>query len=466
MDITNLTVLQALRDLRKKKYTCVDLVSACFEKIDYWEPRIKAFVSIKKEEALAQASLCDQRYQSGTERPLEGIPLAVKDNFNILNWLTTASSSVLRNYESPYTATVIQRLLDAGAIIIGKTNMDAFAHGSSTETSDFFTTRNPHDLNRLPGGSSGGSAAAVAAGEVLAAIGSETAGSIRGPAAWCGVTGLKPTYGLCSRYGVVAMASSTDSPGPIAKSVADASLILEIMAGEDTYDATSIKQPAPHYSLTVTDTSSLNVGIPKEYLSLDLESGTRHSFEETLEHLKKLGVNVKEISLMEPKYAVAVYTILQRAEVSSNLSRLDGIRYGNSRAAFGEEAKRRIMLGSYTLSAGYYAAYYEKAQKVRTLIIKDYENAFKEVDLIIAPTLPCVAQELGATEGKAMYGELADILLAASSIAGLPGVSIPCGLDGNLPVGFQIIGPYLSEEKIMGLADSLEERLAMRAENI
>ena len=463
MDIAALTVKQALADLIAKKYNCVELVDSCFTKIDFWEPKIKAFISQKRKLALRQAAESDFRYQNGTSRLLEGIPIAVKDNFNIQGWLTTASSSVLRSYESPYTATVVKRLLDAGAIVVGKTNMDAFAHGSSTETSDFFTTKNPHDVSRLPGGSSGGSAAAVSSGEVLAALGSETAGSIRGPAAWCGVVGLKPTYGLASRYGVVAMASSTDSPGPLAKTVEDTAIFLNVIAGNDPYDATSVQRREPDYTVSLKDSpNSLVVGVPKEYLQLELEPGTRSSFEQALKKLKKIGVTVKEISLLDPKYAVAVYTVLQRSEVSSNLARLDGIRYGNNRQFFGQEAKRRIMLGTYTLSAGYYDAYYDKAQRVRTLIVEDYRKAFEQVDLIVAPTLPCAAQPIGSSEGKAMYGELSDILVAASSIVGLPGISIPCGYDGNLPVGLQIVGPMMSELKIIKLASRLEAELGLK----
>jgi len=459
-DFAEMSVSQGLDGLRRGEFSSQELVLSCLKQIRARDPEIKSFVSIHEEDALEKAKESDQRYRKGSPRDLEGIPLAIKDNFNIKGWLTTASSAILRSYVSPYTATVVRLLEEAGAVVVGKTNMDAFAHGSSTETSDLFTTRNPHDTSRLPGGSSGGSAAAVASGEVLAAIGSETAGSIRHPASWCGVVGLKPTYGLVSRYGLIAMASSTDSPGPLTKTVADAAFILNAIAGPDPYDATCSSGREEDYTSDLgVSIRGLVVGVPREYLDIDLEDGVRYSFNHALSVLKDQGVETKEISLLAPKYSVGVYTILQRSEVSSNLARLDGLRYGNLRSHLGDEAKKRIMLGTYTLSTGYYDAYYEKAQKVRTLIIEDYKKAFSQVDLIVAPTTPSVALPIGASSGQAMFGELADILVEGSSIAGLPGINVPCGYVDHLPVGLQIVGPMFEEKKILRMAAALEEAL-------
>lgn len=384
--------------------------------------------------------------------PLLGIPIAVKDNFCTKDIKTTASSNVLKDYVPVYDATVIKKLKEAGAIILGKTNMDAWAHGSSTETSDFFTTHNPWNLERVPGGSSGGSAAAIASDMTIGAIGSETGGSIRQPASWCGVVGLKPTYGRVSRYGLISMASSFDCPGPITKTVEDASLMLEILAGHDENDATTSPCGISKYLENCQKPiNNLKVGFPKEYLE-NVDSEVRDSILKALETLKQLGSEIIEISLMDPKYAIAVYTILQRAEVSSNLARFDGIRYGNNRDAFGEEAKRRIMLGTYTLSSGYYDAYYQKAQKVRTLICRDFEEAFKKVDLIIGPTSPTTALKIGDSSKSPMFGEIQDKLVEPSTIAGLPGLNLCCGFSSeNLPIGMQIIGPQFSEEKVLQL---------------
>ncbi len=458
MTLNQLTLVQAQAGLKKKKFSSEELVNACLKRIQKVDEKIKAFLTLEAEAVLKKAKEVDKLLAKDEKisetKPLLGIPLAIKDNFCTKDLKTTAGSLVLSDYKPPYDATVVKKLKEAGAIIIGKTNLDAWAHGSSTETSQFFTTRNPWNVNFLPGGSSGGSAAAVAADEVIGAIGSETAGSIRQPAAWCGITGLKPTYGRVSRYGLIAMCSSTDSPGPLTKSVEDACLLLQIIAGYDLKDATSIKTSLPKINLAkFKNLNGLKLGLPKQYFLKELEKEINKALLSAIKIFEKLGAKIKWVDLLEPKYAVAVYTIIQRSEVSSNLARFDGIRYGQDRSFFGEEAKRRIMLGTYTLSAGYYEAYYKKAQLVRTLIMKDFERVFKEVELLLAPATPSVALPLGTTKEAAMFGELQDILFEASSLAGLPAISLPCGFgrDG-LPVGLQIIGPSLKEDLILPTA--------------
>lgn len=388
-----------------------------------------------------------------------GIPYACKDNFSTKGIRTTASSNVLKDYIPPFESTVTQKLKAAGAVLLGKTNMDAFAHGSSTETSDFFKTKNPHDQSRTPGGSSGGSACAVAANMCVFATGSETAGSLRGPASWCGVMGLKPTYGRVSRYGVVAMASSTDSPGPLTKTVYDAAYVLKIIAGKDPFDATSSPTVPDNYLADrAFSLNGVKIGKPKSYFELDLEPGVRKQAESFIQLLAKAGAEIIDMDLLAPKYSIAAYTVLQRSEVSSNLGRLDGIRYGNTRAFFGAEAKNRMMLGAYTLSAGYYDQYYTKATRVRTLIVEDFNRAFAKVALIVAPSMPCAALELGESAKSPIFGELMDVINEPSSIAGLPGISIPFGADERkLPVGMQFIGPQFSEKLLLDAASCVEE---------
>ncbi len=440
--LNKLTIVDARDGLRSRKFTSRELVQACLDQIAKLDRDIHAFLYVNQK-ALEEADNAD------TNLPLGGIPIAVKDNFSTIGMPTTASSKLLEGYMPLYDATVIRKLKEAGAIIIGKTNMDAWAHGSSTETSDFGPTKNPHDLTKLPGGSSGGSAAAVAADMCSAAIGSETAGSIRQPAAWCGVTGFKPTYGRVSRYGVIAMASSTDSPGPITKNAIDAKIIYDVIKGQDKYDATTIPNPK---SQIPNPNRILKIGLAKEYLLKEMRDDVKKLILDTAAKFKQMGHEVIEISLMDPKYSVGVYTIVQRAEVSSNLARYDGIRYGRGRSAFGTEAKRRIMLGTYVLSAGYYEQYYSKAQKVRNLIIKDFEQAFSKVDLIIGPTSPGPALSVGSSLNHSMFGEMEDILVEASSLAGLTGISIPCGKVDGLPIGLQIIGPQKAEDKVLTTA--------------
>jgi len=452
-DLNQLTLSEAREGLKSRKFSAEDLVKACFERIETIDQKINSFVTLCEEEALKQAKSAD------ISLPLGGIPIAVKDNYLTKDLRTTASSKLLDNYIAQYDSTAVEKLKNAGAIIIGKTNMDAWAHGSSTETSDYGPTLNPWNTNHLPGGSSGGSAAAIAADEAIVSVGTETAGSIRQPASWCGVVGFKPTYGRVSRYGVIAMKSSTDSPGPICKNVDDAAALLEIMSGADPHDATSIDEPPWIKPKLRQNLKGLKIGLPLSYFPSQIQSEVKEAVLNAVVVLKKLGAEIIELDdVLDPKYSIAVYTILQRSEVSSNLARFDGIRYGHDRSYFGTEAKRRIMLGTYSLSAGYYDAYYLKAQKVRTLICQDFDHQFQKVDAIIGPISPTTALKRGASEGQAMFGELQDMLVEPSSIAGLPGISVPCGFDKlGLPVGLQIMAPQKREDLVYEVAKLFED---------
>lgn len=462
MKLNQLTLTQALTGIKKKKFSSQELVQACLDRIKATDKQLNVFVSLN-DQAMAEAKAADkliaQDKQAFERQPLLGIPYALKDNFCSLDMRTTASSKVLDQFKPSYDATVVAKLRQAGTIILGKTNMDAWAHGSSTETSDYGPTRNPWNTDHLPGGSSGGSAAAVAADQCIFAIGSETAGSIRQPAAWCGVTGFKPTYGRVSRYGVVSMASSTDSPGPLTKTVADSALITQLIAGQDYRDGTSSPRPVD-IDLSGLDKASLKgkvIGVPTEYLLEEMNQDALKLVKQAISQLETLGAKIKEISLIDPKYAIGVYTIVQRSEVSSNLSRYQQVRYGTSREVFGSEAKRRIMLGTFALSSGYYDQYYNKAQQVRSLIIQDLDKAFESVDLIVGPVSPTPAQKLGASEGQAMYGEMQDILVEASSVAGLTGASVNCGFVDGLPIGLQITGPQFAEQAVLEAAHVYQE---------
>ena len=454
----DLTLKQALEKLNKKEISSVELTKAYLERIKKVEPKINAFVTVTEKEALKNAEHADKTRAAGSSLPLLGIPLSIKDNFSTKGIKTTASSKLLENYIPPYDATVVKKLNEAGMVMLGKTNMDAWAHGSSTETSDYGATRNPWNTDHLPGGSSGGAAASIAADLAIAAIGSETAGSIRQPASWCGVVGLKPTYGRVSRYGVVAMGSSLDSPGPITKNVEDSALLLQVLAGQDPHDATTSPSKVPDYLKNINNKiNGLKIGVSDDYFE-GVDGEVKAKIENAIKVLEKLGATVKRIKLFSPKYSIAVYTIIQRAEVSSNLARLDGIRYGHNRSYLGEEAKRRIMLGTYALSSGYYDQYYNKALKVRTIIIDDFKKAFHEVDVIIAPTSPTTALPIGASEGQAMFGELADLLVEPSSIAGLSGINVPAGFSKKgLPIGMDIIGPQFGEEIVLNVAHIYEQ---------
>jgi len=459
MDIKKLTITQTLKDLKAKKYSSVELTQAYLDRITHVDPTINAYVTVTTDEALKNAKDADEKRATGNDAALLGIPLSIKDNFSTNGIRTTASSKVLDSYIPPYDATVVTKVKDAGMVLLGKTNLDAWAHGSSTETSDYGPTKNPWNTDHLPGGSSGGAAATVAADEALAAIGSETAGSIRQPAGWCGVVGLKPTYGRVSRYGVIAMGSSLDSPGPITKTVEDSALLLQVLAGKDPMDATTSSTAVPNYLKHMKDKiTGVKIGIADDYFE-GVDDEVKAKVEEAIKQFEQMGAIIKKIKLFPPKYAIAVYTIIQRAEVSSNLARFDGIRYGNDRSYFGEEAKRRIMLGTYTLSAGYYDQYYNKAMKVRTVIINNFNDAFKDVDVIVGPTSPTTALPIGATEGQAMFGELADMLVEPSSIAGLSGINMPVGFSkAGLPIGMQIIGPQFGEEMVLRVGYNYEQK--------
>jgi aspartyl-tRNA(Asn)/glutamyl-tRNA(Gln) amidotransferase subunit A len=455
MDIHTLTIKEAKEKLSNRKISAVELTQAFLERIDQVDSMLNAFMTITREYALAQAKQADSLIARGEDKALLGIPLSIKDNFCTQGIRTTASSKVLDGFVPPYDATVISHLAEAGAVTLGKTNMDAWAHGSSTATSDYGPSRNPWNIEHYPGGSSGGAAVSVASSESLAAMGTETAGSVRGPACWTGLVGLKPTYGRVSRYGVIAMASSTDSPGPLTKTVEDAARILEVIAGVDEHDATSSMLPVEMYSQTMKAGKKMTIGISDDYFE-GVSEAVAVRVHEALRLLESKGHTLKKINLFDPSYAIDVYTILMRSEVSSNLARYDGIRYGNNRSYFGEEAKRRIMLGTYALSSGYYDAYYKKAQQVRTLIVQDFARAFTEVDVIIGPTLPTTAPRIGEASDP-MFGEKADILTEPSAIAGLCGINMPVGFSPDgLPVGMQIIGPQFGESIILDLAYQYE----------
>lgn len=471
----NLTIVDVRKNLLEKKFSAQELVNYYLSQIQKKDKDLNAYITVCSEEAVKKACEFDRDFNNRKDQKLGGIPLAIKDIFSTKDILTTAASHVLDGYAPVYESTVTSKLLDSGAIVLGKTNLDQFCHGSSTVTSYYGPTRNPHDLERLPGGSSGGSAAATAADMCAGSLGTETAGSIRLPASWCGVVGLKPTYGRVSRYGVFAMGSSLDSPGPIVKSVEDAALILSVIAGYDPHDFTTYKDSASDYLLNLdpTKVSGMSLAIPKEYLELDLEDGVRKNFDRSVEILKGLGAKIEYVNILDPKFAMAVYTITCRSEVSSNLSRYDGTRYGlegSDKATvktyyestrgegFGQEPKRRVMTGTYSLSAGYADEYFKKSEQVRQLIKQDLNEVLTKYDAIVAPTTPSIALKDKDADNP-LFGELADILAEGSSEAGLPGISIPSGKTNNMPTGIQFIGNYLEEQKILDLAKALEQNL-------
>jgi len=450
----SLSLSEAKKLLDRRQISSEELTRDCLDSIRKLNKSLNAYITLNTN-AIGDARKKDAK--SNKKGKLNGIPLAIKDNFLTKGLRTTASSKVLDDYIPEYNATVVNKLLDEGAVILGKTNMDAWAHGSSTERSDYGPTRNPWNLKHVPGGSSGGSAAATVADMCIASIGSETAGSVRGPAAWCGCVGLKPTYGRVSRYGVVAMGSSLDSPGPITKTVADAATILEVLAGKDEYDATTSPRDSEKYSSFLEKgVKGLKIGIAEDYFFPDMDSRVKELIINASKILEKNGAEINFVKTLNPKYAIGVYTVIQRSEVSSNLARYDGIRYGNNRNYFGREAKRRVILGTFTLSSGYADKYYKKAQKVRTLYINDFERIFQKHDLIIGPTLPGPALKIGESENDPMFGEMADVLAEPSSIAGLPGISVPCGFVDGLPIGLDIIGPQFSEGLILQAANVYE----------
>ena len=468
-----LTIHEARALLDSRQVSSVDLTKAVLERIAQIEDKVKAFVTVTEDLAIEQAERADARIANGDAMPLTGIPMQLKDNMATRGVTTTCSSRMLENYVPPYDATVTRRLYDQSAVLVGKGNLDEFAMGSSTENSAFFPTRNPWDMERVPGGSSGGPAAAVAASECFYSLGSDTGGSIRQPASLCGVVGLKPTYGLVSRYGLVAFASSLDQIGPITKDVTDCALVMNAIAGHDPKDSTSLNIEAPDYTNALgRDLEGLRIGVPTEYFVEGMEPGVEDATRESIEILRQLGAEVVEMSLPHTSYALAVYYILAPSECSANLARYDGVKYGFSdREAdtmwdaleqtrgqgFGPEVKRRIMLGTYALSAGYYDAFYLKAQRVRTIIRREFESAFKGMDAIVSATSPTVAFELGAKTSDPVQMYLSDVLTLPANIAGIPGMSIPAGLSDGLPVGLQILGKALGEETIFRIAHALEQ---------
>lgn len=443
MELLGKSLLELKNLIEEKKISYKELNEYFLKRIKKYNPKLNAFLTVVE----------GDKGNKGDR----GIPIAVKDNFCTKGIRTTASSKVLDDFVPPYESTVTQRLQLGGFGILGKTNMDAWAHGASTDTSDYGVTKNPWDISRYPGGSSGGSACATSAYLAPAAIGSDTGGSIRHPSAWCGVVGLKPTYGRVSRYGVIAMGSSWDCPGPMTLNIEDSAYLLGIIAGKDPYDATSSSVKISNYIDAIRKSKKFKIGIAESYFEA-VDEQIKVKIQNAIDVLQKLRHEIKPIKLLSPKYSISVYTILQRAEVSSNLSRYDGIRFGNDRSYFGQEAKRRIMLGTYTLSYGYYDAYYKNAQKVRTLIINNFKEVFRDVDLIVGPNTPVTALKIGEFEKYPFYGELMDQLNEPASTAGIPDLSIPVGLDSNnLPVGMKIMGNYFDESSILNLAYQLEK---------
>ena len=475
MKLYEYTVHELVEKLEKGEITSEELTKCYFDRIKEIDPAVKAYVSVLEETAMAKAKEVDAKRKAGEKlSKFAGIPIGIKDNMCITGTKTTCSSKMLENFVAPYDATVIEKLNEEELIYLGKLNMDEFAMGSSTEHSAFFKTHNPWDLNRVPGGSSGGSAAAVAANIAPWTLGSDTGGSIRQPASHCGVVGLKPTYGLVSRYGLVAFASSLDQIGPITKDVTDSAMLLNIIAGHDEKDSTSMDLPKKDYTQSlVNDVKGLRIGIPKEYLGEGINEEVKNAILNVAKKYEEMGAIVEDCSFEVGQYATAVYYIIACAEASSNLGRFDGIRYGyrsekfdnlkdiykNSRSeGFGEEVKRRIMLGTYVLSSGYYDAYYKKAQRVRTVISEAYNELFGKYDLLLSPTAPTTAFKIGEKSNNPLEMYLADICTVPVNIGGLPGISVPCALDSKgMPIGFQLIGKPFSEELILKAAYTYEQ---------
>jgi aspartyl-tRNA(Asn)/glutamyl-tRNA(Gln) amidotransferase subunit A len=477
MNLRALTLHEASERLRNREFTSQELTASVFDQIGKTEERLHAYITLCRESAEVDARNADDLFERRCPpSPVTGIPLALKDNFLTRGIRTTCASKILGEFIPPYDATTVKRLRDQGAVITGKTNLDEFAMGSSAENSAFFPSRNPWDSERVPGGSSGGSAAAVAADQCIAALGTDTGGSIRQPAAFCGIVGLKPTYGRVSRYGIIAFASSMDQVGPLTKDVRDAALLLEAIAGHDGADSTSVNRPVANYSTALTgDIKKLRIGVPKEYFISGIQKETEAAVRAAIDLLGKEGAIVEEISLPHTEQGVAVYYIVATAEASSNLARYDGMRFGHRAQAkdltetymatreegFGAEVKRRIMLGTYALSAGYYDAYYLKAQKVRALIKQDFDAVFQRIDAIVTPTTPTTAFKLGEKTHDPLQMYLSDIYTISINLAGLPALSLPCGFDAQgLPIGLQIIGRAFDEGMILNLAYAYEQATA------
>ncbi len=471
MHLHDLTIHEARALLDAGEISAVELTQAVIDRILAVDNDVRAYLTLTPEAALEQARAADE--MAGRGGPLRGIPLAVKDILCTAGIPTTCGSRILENFVPPYDATVVARLKAAGAVVLGKTNTDEFAMGSSTENSAFFPTRNPWDLERVPGGSSGGSAAAVAAGECLGALGTDTGGSVRQPAALCGIVGLKPTYGRVSRYGLIAFASSLDQVGVLTRDVTDAAIMLNVIAGHDPLDSTSLDAPVPDYTAALTgDIRGMRVGVPREYFIPGMQPEVEAAVRAALQQLADLGAEIVEVSLPHTDYALPVYYLIAPAEASANLARYDGVRYGlrilgdsleetykqTRGQGFGPEVKRRIMLGTYALSAGYYDAYYLKAQKVRTLIKGDFDRAFERVDVLIAPTSPTTAFRIGEKTEDPLQMYLSDIFTLSVNLAGICGISVPCGFDAQgLPVGLQMMGPALGEMTILRVAYAYEQ---------
>jgi aspartyl-tRNA(Asn)/glutamyl-tRNA(Gln) amidotransferase subunit A len=475
--LNRLTIWELADRLAQREVSAQDAMRSCIEQIERVDSNVRAFLSYDTADAMAQAKAADEALAGGArlaDKPLLGIPIAIKDVLSVKGQPLNCASKILGNFISPYDATVITRLREAGALVFGRLNMDEFAMGSSTENSAFFTTRNPWDFERIPGGSSGGSAAAVAADECLASLGSDTGGSIRQPAALCGCVGLKPTYGRVSRYGLVAFASSLDQIGPFTKDVRDAATLLQVISGHDPLDSTSVPEPVPDYRAALDgNIRGLKLGLAREYMISGLDPEVKQAVDRAVETLQKLGAEIVEISLPHTEYAAATYYIIAPAEASANLARFDGIRYGtrvdgadplelysNTRGqGFGAEVKRRIILGTYVLSSGYYDAYYLRAQKVRTLIRQDFLEAFKKVDAIVTPTTPTAAFKVGEKSEDPLQMYLSDIFTISCNLAGNCGISIPCGFTSRpkLPIGLQVLGKPFGEEALLKIAHAYEQ---------
>jgi len=466
------TIHEASRLLREKKISSVELTKGYLERIKQVEPKVRALVTLTDELALEQARKADKTIAAVNGSPLTGIPLAIKDVICTRGVRTTCSAKMLENFVPPYDAAVMEKLNDCGVVMIGKANMDEFAMGSSTENSALFVTHNPWDVSRVPGGSSGGSAVAVAAGEAVCALGSDTGGSIRQPAGFCSVVGLKPTYGRVSRYGLVAFASSLDQIGPLTQDVTDCALVMNAIAGHDKRDSTSVPEPVPDYTKCLkTDLKGMKLGVPKEYYVEGMQLEVAEAMKAALGKLEELGAELEEMSLPHTPYALAVYYIIAPCEASANLARYDGVKYGYSyegdsmwdsmektrENGFGPEVKRRIMLGTYALSAGYYDAWYVKAQKVRTLIRREFDAAFEKYDALITPTSPTVPFKIGEKTDDPLAMYLSDVCTLPINIAGVPGISVPAGFADGLPIGMQVIGKHFGEETLLRVAYAYEQ---------
>lgn len=465
MSLDTPTIISAKEKLKNKEISSVELVKDCLENIKKNDNSLNAFITVSKD-TLRQAEEADKKIASGDSSPLLGMPIALKDIYVTKDLRTTAGSKVLEDYIPQYDGTAVRKLREAGAVIIGKTNLDAWAHGSSGENSDFGPTKNPWNTEYVPGGSSSGSPVAVSSGMALAATGTDTGGSIRLPASFCNVVGLKPTYGRVSRYGVIAMASSLDSIGHFTKTVEDSALFLNVTAGQDSFDATTPDKDVPDYTTKINDgVKGLKIGVPKEYFIEGLDPRIKNLTEDALKIYEDQGAEIIEVSLPHTKYAIEVYYIIQTAEVSSNLARYDGIRFGKDRSYFGPEAKRRIMLGTYVLSSGYYDAYYKKAMQVRSLLIEDFKETYEKVDVIITPASPTLPWKLGEKVDDPLSMYLSDIFTVHANLVGVPGLSVPIGFIDNLPVGMQILGPHFSEELLFRVGHSYQKQNEWHKQN-